>query len=188
VQKLHTEIECQEKRQANVQQKMQSLQGQAKQKMSTGDKRGALNLMKRSKMYQKELDKIENVKATLEMQAIQVESAASNKNTLNAMLTGNKTMKKIRKDVGLDNVDAVMDDIREEMEYGAEINLAISQQVDPFAMDDDDLMAELNAMTDQDTELEVSKMPSIIPKWGWGKSSTNNSKQKVSINQPMLAA
>ncbi|KAI2496080.1 Snf7 [Fragilaria crotonensis] len=53
-------------------------------------------------------------------------------------------MKKLRNEVGLEPVDSVMDDIKEEMELAQEINSAIAQPIDPLMCDDDELLAELN--------------------------------------------
>merc|ERR1719389_583776 len=89
---------------------------EAKEKMAKNDKKGALFCLKRKKMYEGEMEKIGNVKMTLETQVMNLESAAQNADTFNAMKAGTNTMKKIRNDVGIDKVDDLMDDIREEMD------------------------------------------------------------------------
>ena len=114
--------------------------------MARGDKKGALFAMKRKKMYEAEAEKICNVKMTLETQAISLESAHQNAETFAAMKTGTQTMKQIRKDVGIERVDDIMDDMKEEMELANEVNSAIAQSVDPFMADDDDLLAELEEL------------------------------------------
>jgi charged multivesicular body protein 4A/B len=115
--------------------------------------------MKRKKMYETEIDKIQNVKMTLETQVINLESAAQNAETFKAMEAGSKTMKKIRQDVGIEKVDDIMDEIKEEMEMAAEINNAIAAPVDPFMTDDEELLAELNALEAQDLEAELLAPP-----------------------------
>jgi len=122
--------------------------------MAKGDKKGALFAMKRKKMFENEIEKIQNVKMTLETQAMNLESAAQNATTFNAMAQGNNTMKKIRKDVGVEKVDDIMDEIKEEMEHANEVNEAL-QSMDPFLADEDELLEELQAleMADLDTEL-----------------------------------
>jgi charged multivesicular body protein 4 len=113
--------------------------------------------MKRKKLYEQEIDKIQNVKMTLETQVINLESAAQNAQTFLAMEAGSKTMKKIRTDVGIDKVDDVMDAIKEEMEMANEINQAIGTSVDPLLADEDELLAELNALEDADLEATLLK-------------------------------
>lgn len=130
---------------------------EAKAKLAKGDKKGALFAMKRKKLYEQEIDKIQNVKMTLETQVINLESAAQNAQTFKAMEAGSKTMKKIRTDVGIDQVDDIMDEIKEEMEMANEINAAIAQPVDPLLADDDELLAELNELESSDLEAELLK-------------------------------
>lgn len=116
--------------------------------------------MKRKKLYEQEQDKISNVKMTLETQVISLESAAQNAMTFQAMQAGTKTMAKIRDDVGIEKVDDVMDEIKEEMEMANEINDAIAQPLDPLMMaDEDDLLAELNELETADLEAELLKPP-----------------------------
>jgi charged multivesicular body protein 4 len=132
---------------------------EAKTKMAKGDKKGALFAMKRKKLYEQEVDKIQNVKMTLETQVINLESAAQNTATFEAMKTGTQTMKKIRNDVGIEKVDDIMDEMKEEMELAQEVNNAIAQPVDPLMADEDELMAELQALETSDLEAELLKPP-----------------------------
>lgn len=106
---------------------------------------GAVALLKKRKLYQAEQQKISNIKMTLETQAIHLESAASSADAFHAMSAGNKTMKLIRQDIGVDKVDDMMVDIQEEMQMAEEVNNAMGQAIDPLmgAMDDDELMREL---------------------------------------------
>ena len=115
--------------------------------------------MKRKKLHEGELDKIENVKMTLETQVINLESAAQNAETFKAMQAGSKTMKKIRTEVGLEEVDDIMDSIKEEMELASEINTAIATPVDPLLADDDELLQELEQLETSDLEAELLAPP-----------------------------
>lgn len=115
--------------------------------------------MKRKKLFEAEFDKIQNVKMTLETQVINLESAAQNAETFKAMEAGNKTMKKIRTEVGIEQVDDMMDEIKEEMELANEINNAIAQPVDPLLTDEDELLEELNELEAADLESELLAPP-----------------------------
>jgi len=158
--KLREAIKTQEKREEHVGKKIDTMVVEAKSKMARGDKKGALFAMKRKKLYEAEVDKIQNVKFTLETQVMNLESAAQNAATYQAMASGANTMKKIRTDVGIDKVDDMMDEIREEMELASEVNTAIAQPVDPLmAADEDDLLAELNALEANDLEAELLAPP-----------------------------
>jgi charged multivesicular body protein 4A/B len=114
---------------------------------------GAVALLKKRKLYQAEQEKISQVKMTLETQAIHLESATSTADAFQAMSAGNKTMQKIRKDMGgVENVDDLMVDIQEEMQMAEEVNTALGQGIDPMmgAMDDDELMMELEELQQSD--------------------------------------
>lgn len=157
--KLKESINAQEKREEHTQRKIDKIIEDAKAKMAKNDKKGALYAMKRKKLLESEMDKIQNVKMTLETQVINLESAAQNAETFQAMNAGKSAMKKIRDDVGIDQVDGLMEDIREEMEMANEISDAIAQPVDPLAADDDELLAELEQMGADDLEAELLKAP-----------------------------
>lgn len=96
---------------------------------------------------------------TLETQVINLESAAQNAQTYQALKAGSNTMQKIRNEVGIEQVDDVMDEIKEEMELAQEINQAIAQPVDPLMADEDELLAELNELETADLEAELLKPP-----------------------------
>lgn len=115
--------------------------------------------MKRKKLHEGEMDKIANVKMTLETQVMNLESAHQNSETFKAMSAGKNAMANLRTDVGIEKVDDLMDDIREEMEMANEISDAIAAPVDPFAEDEDDLLAELEQMGADDLEAELLKAP-----------------------------
>mmetsp|Transcript_29270 Transcript_29270/g.43418 ORF Transcript_29270/g.43418 Transcript_29270/m.43418 type:complete len:232 (+) Transcript_29270:95-790(+) len=155
---LRENIENQEKREAHIQKKIDSMVAEAKAKMAAKDKKGALFAMKRKKMYETEIDKIQSTKMTLETQVMALESATQNMQTFNAMKSGSNAMKKIRNDVDIDKVDDMMDDIKEEMDMANEISNAIAQPVDPYAYgDEDDLLNELAELEMEDTEAELLK-------------------------------
>jgi charged multivesicular body protein 4A/B len=103
--------------------------------------------MKRKKMYDMEIDKIQNVKMTLETQVIQLESAVVNQATVGAMSAGSKTMARLNKITSVEKVDAVMDSIKEEGDYLTDVSSAITQSVCPITADDDELLAELNELS-----------------------------------------
>jgi charged multivesicular body protein 4 len=115
--------------------------------------------MKRKKLYESEVDKIQNVKMTLETQVINLESAAQNAETFQALKAGGSTLKEMRTQVDIGNVDDIMDELKEEMEIAQEINNAIAQPLDPLMTDDDELLAELNALEVSDLEAELLAPP-----------------------------
>jgi len=160
---LREAILTQDKREMHINKKIAAMVTEAKAKMAKKDKKGALFAMKRKKMYEAEIDKIQNTKMTLETQVMALESATQNMETFNAMKSGTNAMKKIRQDVDIDTVDDLMDDIKEEMEIANEIGGAISQPADPLLYgDEDDLLAELGELEQEDLEAELLKKPAAV--------------------------
>mmetsp|Transcript_21471 Transcript_21471/g.45150 ORF Transcript_21471/g.45150 Transcript_21471/m.45150 type:complete len:248 (+) Transcript_21471:386-1129(+) len=159
---LRESIATQEKREQHLEKKIEQLTEEAKAKMAKKDKKGALFALKRKKLYEAEMDKISNIKMTLETQVMNLESAAQNAETFKAMNAGKDAMKTIRVDVGIDKVDDLMDEIKEEMDMADEISNALAQPVDPLLADEDDLLAELNALEAEDVEAELLKEPAKV--------------------------
>jgi len=157
--KLRESIANQDKREEHIQKKIDGMIVEAKAKMGKGDKKGALYAMKRKKLYDQEMGKIQNVRFTLETQVINLESAQQNAQTYSALKQGNTAMQGIRKEVGIEQVDDVMDEIKEEMEAAQEINDAIAQPIDPLMADEDELLEELNMLETADLEAELLKPP-----------------------------
>uniref|UniRef100_A0A7S2LST0 Uncharacterized protein n=1 Tax=Leptocylindrus danicus TaxID=163516 RepID=A0A7S2LST0_9STRA len=154
---LREQLAQQDKRIALLDKRIAGSVAEAKDKMAKKDKRGAMFALKRKKMYEAEIEKIENTKITIETQVIALESAVQNKETVNAMQQANSAMKDVRKENDVEAVDDLMDNIKEELDTAAEISNAISQPVDPYAYDDDELLAELNQLEEDDLEAELLK-------------------------------
>lgn len=128
---------------------MTQLAKEAKERLARGDKRAAVGIMKKRKLYQNEQAKIANVKMTLETQAMNLESSAGTAEAFQAMSAGTSTMHKIRHGMGgVDKVDDMMMDMQDEFQMADEVNTAIGQSVDPLmgGFDEDDLMKELQEL------------------------------------------
>lgn len=156
---LRENIATQEKREQHLEKKIEQLVAEAKAKMAKKDKKGALYSLKRKKLYEAEIDKIANIKMTLETQVMNLESAAQNAETFKAMNAGKNAMSTLREDTNIDKVDDLMDDIKEEMEMADEVSNALAQPVDPLMTDDDDLLAELQELEAEDVEEQLLQMP-----------------------------
>lgn len=70
LQKIKTTMNNIEKRSAFIEKKIQAQIKIAKDKNKAGDKRGALFALKKKKLYEKEIEKLENVRITLETQIL----------------------------------------------------------------------------------------------------------------------
>lgn len=143
IEKIQHCIAQQEKHEENLKVKMNSLCLKAQVKLALGERTAALYDMKLKKNYEHELDKLQNVKFTLETQIMKIESHIENMAMYEALVAGSSTMKKIQGNLGVDEFDDAMDDIREALEVALEINASLAQDVNPVSLDNDALLAEL---------------------------------------------
>lgn len=150
-----------EKREEHIQKKIEMALTEAKMKSAKKDKNGALFALKRKKMYEAEVSKLQGARITLDSQILALESAAVNIETFKAMKSGANAMKGLRGDIDSDKVDDIMDEIQEEKDIHDSISEAISRPGQDLFNDEDLLeeLAELEALDAEEQELEVSQPP-----------------------------
>jgi len=83
--KLRGTMETLTKREAYIQKKMEMMIVEAKGKMARKDKNGALFALKKKKMYEAEVTKIQGAMMNLESQAMSLEGSATNMEVFGAM-------------------------------------------------------------------------------------------------------
>jgi charged multivesicular body protein 4 len=137
-----------EKREEHIQKKIEMALTEAKQKSAKKDKTGALFALKRKKMYEAEVSKLQGARITLDSQILALESAAVNIETFKAMKSGAGAMKGLRGDIDSDKVDDIMDEIQEEKDIHDSISEAISRPGQDMFNDEELLeeLAELDAL------------------------------------------
>jgi len=155
---LRESLKTLDKREDHIQKKADQLLAEAKASLKAKDKKKAAHALKRKKMYDAQIEKIQGSKMTLESQIMSLESSVQNMETFKAMKAGQEAMKQVRKNVDVDNVDDMMDEIREEMETANEISEAIGRPVDDV-FDEDELLSELNELEEQDLEEQLLSEP-----------------------------
>lgn len=156
-----------EKREEHIQKKIEMALAEAKMKSAKKDKNGALFALKRKKMYEAEVSKLQGARITLDSQILALESAAVNIETFKAMKSGANAMKGLRGDIDSDKVDDIMDEIQEEKDIHDSISEAISRPGQDLFNDEDLLeeLAELEALDAEEQEVEVVQPPArqIVP-------------------------
>jgi charged multivesicular body protein 4 len=158
--KLRSTVEMLDKREVHLQKKVQMQVSEAKQKMASKDKRGALYCMKRKKMYEGEIEKIIGARMTLEQQMLALESQATTMETVKAMQQGARALKVGHAGMDADSVEEVMADIAEEMAQADEISKVIAAPADDV-FDDDELLNELNELEELELESQLLEAPAI---------------------------
>jgi len=154
---LRDNLSVLEKREEHISKKIEGALQEAKLRSAKKDKNGALFALKRKKMYENEIGKLQGARITLDSQILALESAAVNIETFKAMKSGANAMKGMRGDIDVDKVDEMMDEIQDEKDIHDSISEAISRPGQDLFNDEEllDELAELDALV-ADEELMTS--------------------------------
>jgi charged multivesicular body protein 5 len=132
----------------------------------------ALEVLKRKRMYEQQRDAVAGQQFNIDQTSFQLESAKASISTVAAMKAANTELKRtLRKDLQIDDVEDLADDMAELMEDFNEINEALGRNfATPEDLDEADLDAELELLGDELEEemdeleatpsyLQTSKLP-----------------------------
>eukprot|EP00607_Mallomonas_marina_P010077 CAMPEP_0182418330 /NCGR_PEP_ID=MMETSP1167-20130531/2795_1 /TAXON_ID=2988 /ORGANISM="Mallomonas Sp, Strain CCMP3275" /LENGTH=203 /DNA_ID=CAMNT_0024592493 /DNA_START=252 /DNA_END=863 /DNA_ORIENTATION=+ len=139
---------------------MDALVLEAKQRSMKNDKKGALFALKKKKMLESEILKLQGATITLTKQQHALESASINVNVLNALKVGGEAMQQAHGDLNADKVDDIMEDIAEQQDLQDQISDAIGKPATDL-FDDEDLLRELQEMEEQSVEDQLLQSPSV---------------------------
>jgi len=151
IQNIDAAIAKLDKKEVYLEKQIGKLTDAAKKKLKAGDKRGAMMMLKKKKMYEKQQLQISNTKMNLEMQKMSLDDTATNQIVTSAMISGAKTMKEVVKESHMENIDELRDDIADAMDQQNQINEMLGENIMGEELeDDDDLMAELGMMEEEE--------------------------------------
>jgi len=136
-------------------------------KNGTKNKRVAIQALKRKKRYEKQLQQIDGTLSTIEFQREALENASTNTEVLRVMGDAAKALKAAHKNMNVDDIHNLMDDVAEQQEIANEISDAISNPVG-FGqdVDEDDLMKELEDLEQEELDeklLDVGPIADKLP-------------------------
>jgi charged multivesicular body protein 4A/B len=142
-----------DKREALLMKKIDNELQKARELNRQGNKRAALQCLKRKKLYESQQEVVANQQLKLQEQMIVLEGSKATAETFNALKSGAGAMKQLAKETDVDKVDKVMDEISEQTEKMRQVNEALGQQVGYAAeLDEDELEAELAELDALDVE------------------------------------
>ncbi|XP_013868775.1 charged multivesicular body protein 4c [Austrofundulus limnaeus] len=126
-------------------------------KHGTKNKRAALQALKKKKRLEQQLVQIDGTLSTIEFQREALENSHTNTEVLKNMGFAAKAMKNVHKNMDVDKIDDLMQDITEQQDVAREISEAISG---PFGeqFDEDELLAELEELEQQELEDNMESM------------------------------
>ena len=162
INKLRGTLEDLDKRQKVLEAKARNELETAKEKNRQKDKRGALYSLKKKKMYEAEVAKLDASKMNLEQQIFMIEGAHTNVSVFDSMRTAQATIANQHRNITVDQVDELRDQIEEHQQLQEEISDALTQPMGNLMnMDDDELMDELNQL--EATEMEEKMLDMEVP-------------------------
>lgn len=157
----------------------------AKQLLKDGKKDKALLLLKKKKYQEQLLDKTENQISNLEQMVQDLEFAQIEMKVLEGLKVGNECLKKMHEVMSIEEVERIMDETQDAVEYQRQIDEMLAGSL--TQEDEDDILAELEAITQGDVELpevptdELPEVPSAK------EDKPEREKVKKKVEREMLA-
>ena len=159
-------LECLRKTIDDISRRSQVLQNKAHNELKDalvrkrqGDKSGALIALKRKKLYESEIGKLEGARMNLEQQLFAVEGASMNKSIFESLKTGNNMLKQVHGGMKIEDVDKLKDEMEEQQDMLNEVNQAISAPIGIMNTgDDEELMNELDELEAKEYESGMLEM------------------------------
>ena len=134
-------------------------------KKKAGDQRGAVMALKQMKMYEGELTKLDGQQIMLEQQKMTIQSTHADVDVVNSLRAGNQAITNMNKNMDVDSIADLQDEMAENMQEIQERNELFSAAAEE---NKDDLLAELDDMEAEALEgeleaMEVGTMPIAAP-------------------------
>ncbi|KAI1786690.1 Snf7-domain-containing protein [Ganoderma leucocontextum] len=158
---LRQQLQMIEKKEDYLQKKIDEEMKKAKQN-AVSNKPAATAALRRKKVSEQELDKLQNTRFQLEMQVNTLESASFNAETMAAMKKAAGALKDMHGKLTIGTVDETMTEIQEQTQLANEVSEAISSNIYAGGeIDDDELKQELADLEQE--ELDAKLMQDHVP-------------------------
>eukprot|EP00884_Botryococcus_braunii_P013578 jgi/Botrbrau1/22220/Bobra.168_1s0051.1 len=152
------------KRRGLLEKKIEQAMGQAKEYTKAGNKRAALMALKKKKMYETQLEQVENNILRVNEQQMMLENQRTTVETVAALKNAADASKQTMTEMKINDVDAVLDSINEQNDQMQQIQDAMAQPIGAAAdLDEDELLQELEELESEQLDsqlLEPSPAPS----------------------------
>ena len=160
IQNMKLTLEMIEKKEKFLESNIEKFKNEARNILHT-NKPKAITLIKKAKMNEKQLLSLYGQKENLELQIFSIEQGVTNKNIISSMIEGKNIIEQLSKNMDIDNIGELMDEITETFQTSKEVTDAISRPIGEL-YDEDDLLKELEDESNVDSDLEKS-LQNIAP-------------------------
>jgi hypothetical protein len=157
IQNMKETLRMLEKRETFLEKNIETFKTEARICVKTNKKK-AINLLKKAKLNEKQLNSIYGQKENIEIQIFCLEQGISNKNTIEVMKQGKNATEAICKKLNPDDIDVLMENISFNMEVTDEITTLMSNPIGQI-YDEDDLVNELMEENNEVVGYEIPKIP-----------------------------
>ena len=160
INELRENIELIEKRNLLIETHKTKLIIEAKSKLNNNDKKGALLILNKKKKIEEEINKNQGSQLLLENQLSNLESASLNKHIINSLSKSNKAIHTLNKDLNVDKIEELMDDIQEEQDNYNTIQSIMGQPLQHI-YEDDELNKELEELEELEEVEQIEQFTKI---------------------------
>ncbi|XP_034934257.1 charged multivesicular body protein 5 [Chelonus insularis] len=108
----------------------------------------AMRVLKQRKMYEAQVDNLRQQAFNMEQANYATQTLKDTQVTINAMKDGVKQMQKEFKNINIDHIEDLQDDLGDMLEQADEVQEALGRSYGMPEIDDDELAAELDALGD----------------------------------------
>jgi len=150
---LDKKIENLDKQIIEIKKKMNKTKGAAKENM----KRKALQLLKQKKQYEQQRDRLMGQQMNIDSAKYAQQSLQDNAQMVSAMKDTAKTLKSQYKEINIDEVEDIQDEMQDLMEDANEINDILGEAWGMNDFDENELMDELDGLDNELDDLDVDQ-------------------------------
>eukprot|EP00127_Corallochytrium_limacisporum_P003534 Clim_evm17s150 gene=Clim_evmTU17s150 len=133
----------------------------AKEALKKGDKQKAKLFLQKRKYQEKLLVKADTQLQNIEEMVQTIEWKVQEKEVFDQLTLGKDALQEINKQISIDDVDRLMDDTREAIEYQEEISRALGAKL--TEEDDADVLAELDELVGIENDTEALDVKQKLP-------------------------
>ena len=127
----------------------------------SNQKMKALPLLRKKKRVEKNIEEKEGVLLNMEVLQDKLAQCKTDRKVVESLRVGNDAMKQMRKEMGIDDVEKVMDDVAETIDQSNDITDLMNNMSMTSQPEEDELEAELQELLNEDVVLPT--LPAALP-------------------------
>jgi charged multivesicular body protein 5 len=129
----------------------------------TAIQKRALGVLKQKKMYEKSKDQMMNQQFNIDQTRFTTDNLKDTVNTVAAMKAAGAALKEQFKEIDIDEIEDLHDDMSEMMELNDEVSEVMGRAYGvPDSLDEEDLLNELESLEDEMAQEEAQQVPSYL--------------------------